>query len=471
MALSSMLLLLVALCSRLAAAQSTPAYDVIVIGAGVAGLKAASDLRQANLRVLVLEARSRPYGRIDTQQPAGWPVSIELGAQWFHGSSNPVLAYARTLRNPSVTITSTGSGDDEATFNPATGEEVSAADDTRWEDWFTEFEDSILPDLQEADGANSRSVADAMNDFMTVKRINDPLQRRGFLSRIETNYVQEYAASANRLSLPYFNADSEMAGGDSVPSNYSSVFSRMVNAIQQSPSSLRLGMVVSSVTPLRASAGSAVVGVQVAATNTRTQRSETITGRFLLSTLPLGVLKASYRSIFAAGIDAGAAARQKAIAALGMGLLNKVIMQFPTAFWTSKDLAGSNQWIGSLPLEDPAAVQWNEFFSLKQTTGQNVLVAFQAGDAAATVEKLGDKETVDSAMVALRQMFGNPSLPNPTRYVITRWAQDPYALGSYSFVAVGATDGMRNALCRTAGRLYFAVTNDCSVRGYATSAA
>lgn len=78
MALSSMLLLLVALCSRLAAAESTPAYDVIVIGAGVAGLKAASDLRQANLRVLVLEARSRPYGRIDTQQPAGWPVSIEV---------------------------------------------------------------------------------------------------------------------------------------------------------------------------------------------------------------------------------------------------------------------------------------------------------------------------------------------------------------------------------------------------------
>jgi energy-converting hydrogenase Eha subunit G len=54
-----------------------------------------------------------------------------------------------------------------------------------------------------------------------------------------------------------------MGGGDSVPANYSAVFSRMVGVLQQSPSSLRLGMVVNGVTPLRATTGGAVIGVQV----------------------------------------------------------------------------------------------------------------------------------------------------------------------------------------------------------------
>lgn len=56
--------------------------DVIVIGAGVAGLKAAYDLQKTHKRsVIVLEARDRPYGRIDTVQPSGWPIKIEVCQQ------------------------------------------------------------------------------------------------------------------------------------------------------------------------------------------------------------------------------------------------------------------------------------------------------------------------------------------------------------------------------------------------------
>jgi hypothetical protein len=68
----------------------------------------------------------------------------------------------------------------------------------------------------------------------------------------------------------------------------------------------------------------AAVLLQVTALSRATQRSETFTARYVLSTLPLGVLKASYGSIFAAGVDSAAAARQASIKALGMGLLNKV---------------------------------------------------------------------------------------------------------------------------------------------------
>jgi monoamine oxidase len=58
--------------------------DVIVIGAGVAGLAAGERLAGAGRRVLVLEGRARAGGRIETHRLPGWPV-IEAGAEFMHG--------------------------------------------------------------------------------------------------------------------------------------------------------------------------------------------------------------------------------------------------------------------------------------------------------------------------------------------------------------------------------------------------
>jgi len=65
-------------------AQDTP---VLVIGAGIAGLAAASSLGRAGLPVLLLEARNRIGGRIFTQRIPGFDAPIELGAEFIHGLS------------------------------------------------------------------------------------------------------------------------------------------------------------------------------------------------------------------------------------------------------------------------------------------------------------------------------------------------------------------------------------------------
>src|SRR5947209_2370090 len=59
--------------------------DVIVIGAGVAGLAAARDLAAGGKKVIVLEARDRIGGRIHTLHERDWPMPIELGAEFCHG--------------------------------------------------------------------------------------------------------------------------------------------------------------------------------------------------------------------------------------------------------------------------------------------------------------------------------------------------------------------------------------------------
>src|SRR5215470_18114089 len=60
-------------------------FDVIVIGAGAAGLAAAHALSARGLSVAVLEARERIGGRIWTIRPEGSSVPLELGAEFVHG--------------------------------------------------------------------------------------------------------------------------------------------------------------------------------------------------------------------------------------------------------------------------------------------------------------------------------------------------------------------------------------------------
>lgn len=61
--------------------------DVAVVGAGVAGLAAARELRRRGLAVVVLEARDRIGGRIFTLRDARLPLPVELGAEFVHGAA------------------------------------------------------------------------------------------------------------------------------------------------------------------------------------------------------------------------------------------------------------------------------------------------------------------------------------------------------------------------------------------------
>jgi monoamine oxidase len=71
-------------------------YDVIVVGAGAAGIAAARRLHDAGKRVIVLEARARIGGRAWTQNAAGFP--LDLGCGWLHSADrNPWSGIAQSL--------------------------------------------------------------------------------------------------------------------------------------------------------------------------------------------------------------------------------------------------------------------------------------------------------------------------------------------------------------------------------------
>ncbi len=60
--------------------MTTIERDIVIIGAGVSGLTAATELRKAGLTVAVLEARDRVGGRLWTDDVEG--AMLEIGGQW-----------------------------------------------------------------------------------------------------------------------------------------------------------------------------------------------------------------------------------------------------------------------------------------------------------------------------------------------------------------------------------------------------
>jgi monoamine oxidase len=69
--------------------------DVVIVGAGLAGLQTANLLQQAGLSVEVLEARDRVGGRIYTESVSG--CSTDLGGQWVGPQQHRLLKLSQSL--------------------------------------------------------------------------------------------------------------------------------------------------------------------------------------------------------------------------------------------------------------------------------------------------------------------------------------------------------------------------------------
>src|SRR5450755_3213607 len=81
--------------------------DVLIIGAGGAGLAAMSALADSGRKVLLLEARDRIGGRMWTQTVPGLAVPIEYGAEFIHGFAPATMAFLKKGGKTAIESTDT----------------------------------------------------------------------------------------------------------------------------------------------------------------------------------------------------------------------------------------------------------------------------------------------------------------------------------------------------------------------------
>lgn len=176
-------------------------------------------------------------------------------------------------------------------------------------------------------------------------------------------------------------------------------------------------------------------------------------------TVPLGILKArkiEFQPALPKKIQAS-------IGSLGYGTLDKIILLFPPGA-TSRLLPPDSEILHLHHDSDEERDGFRivEFFNLDRWTRfleprppYDGLIGFVAGRGAREMEKMTDKELVDIVLGKLRRC--DPGLPDPIGHRITRWARDPFSLGSYSFRKPGSHPGDHDAFTQPmAGWLYFA---------------
>ncbi|PSP15651.1 MAG: monoamine oxidase [Cyanobacteria bacterium QS_8_64_29] len=393
------------------------AERVLVLGAGMAGLAAARQLARWGYRVTLLEARDHVGGRVCTDRSLGVPV--DLGANWIHGTQgNPIAALAQRLgvRYRPTRLANGQFYDFDG--RPLDGAEVRAL--RRDLDVLL----SLEPQL-DARPERDRALADAVDWLSLSPSLTDERWRQR--NWVRSTLATFLGASVTELSRGYFNEDDEFPGPNALLSHGYDAIAR--------------GLAVGLTVRFNCVARRIVWRDREVCIETETA---SFSADRAVVTLPLGVLQAGGPA-FEPPLPSR---KQQAIRRLGMGVLDKVVLRFPFCFWSPEaDFLG---YLSSQAGDSPLLL------SLQPHVGVPILVAFLGGPEARHRECCADRQLVALVMRELRCMFAR-TVPDPTRVAIARWASDPFALGSYSFVRVGASGQDYTALSAPAGeRLFFA---------------
>jgi len=379
--------------------------SVLVIGAGMSGIKAANQLNQQGFDVTVLEGRDRIGGRVWSDDSLGKPV--DLGASWIHGiEGNPIHTLAKDLGVPMY----------EWDYENQVTYDIDGNETTKIDDALAEKQDSFYFWAAKALFNDSEaSVQDAIDVGVKSGDLNN-------FSQAEVEFFanamieQDAAADSRDISLAGLWKDEGFDGPDVIfPEGYDALVKALARGLD-----VRLNTWVSSINYTNKQ-------VEVGTSNGVFKADHVIV------TVPLGVLKKN-KIAFEPQLPEQ---KQAAINSLSMGVLNKVYLAFDDVFW-DKDVT-------NLAKVSEQKGHWSYWINLEPATGLPILTAFNVAQYGKEVENFSNEEIISLAMGELRKIYGK-DIPDPTGNIITRWSQDPFSYGSYSYVPKGVSASMRDKL-------------------------
>jgi monoamine oxidase len=403
----------------------------MVIGAGMAGLVAARLLHDTGCRVTVLEARNRIGGRTWTDFSLGVPT--DLGGSWIHGADhNPLTAWCKSLDIP-LLITS----DEERYFYE---DKVVLARSEIWRRaWRGRW---VASGVLAATAAYQR----------WMRRLGRPVQ----LSLYDAIQPLLNAPWLPELDLRVLGSIvSTSEGVQGAPAEYIDIedwFPGEAHGVNALPIGGYKRLVDDAATGLDIYLNQPVHTVRYHSAGVEAMTEQaTWTADVAIVTAPLGILQHG-KLQFDPPLPPAKEAAIHRIGFGGEGVLGKLFLRFPARFWPA-----DQQWLISLPPTPDQRGVFMAWLNLEPMLGAPMLLAFANGHAAARFDRLAsDQEVVQVALGVLERMFpGRVGQPNGA--IFTRWLSDPWALGSYSYPAVGSSLSDRDLYAApVADRLYFA---------------
>lgn len=390
--------------------------DVVVIGAGAAGLAAARRLHERDVTFLVLEARERVGGRAYTLSSAHGSYPIELGAEFIHGAAKSTRELLREI-----------------------GEEVAPSDgqyfrmqrghlEPESERWATTERILQHVDIEQRD----QSVAAFLD---TIPRGELSSEQRADVCALVEGFDAAIVEDASIIGIA-----KEWRSGVNDTSHrpihgYAPVMEHLARIAGD-----RL-LLQAVVTRIGWSAHDVTIDAVRAGEPLRVRAKRAII------TLPIGVLQA-HADLFAPALPPE---KRADIDRIAMGPVLKVALEFHTPFWREVE-KGRFRKAGFFQAADcQVRTLWTRI-----PDRSPVLMGWSGGGAALRLKERG-VDPVRAALATVAALFPSVDITAELRNAYFHdWQADPFALGAYTYLRVGAADARERLADPIADTLFFA---------------
>jgi monoamine oxidase len=435
-----------------ARAERSRRVDVVVVGAGFAGLAAARELKKAGRSVAVLEARDRVGGRI-LNVPINRKEVVEIGGQWVGPTQDRVLTLIGQLGLETFPTYVDGqnvyyrSGQRQTytgtvpPANPAALVEVlnviSSLDsmaqevppEAPWDAPHAAEWDAQTFETWKLDNTNSDEARDLVDLSIEAVFAAEPRD----LSLLHVVFYVRAAGSFNRLIDTAGGAqESRVVGGSQL------IAIRMAK---------KLGNRVVLKAPVhRIRQGKA--GVRI-----RTSRGEWRAKRAIVAVPPTLAGRIEYSPKLPG-------TRDQLTQRVPMGSVVKCMAVYDEPFWRPDGLSG-------MATSDTGPVKLT--YDNSPPDGRpGVLLGFIEGQAAREFTQVSQADRRAQVLDSFARYFGDRARTEVRDYVDKSWAEDEWTRGCYvGYTPPGVLTGYRQALREPVGRIHWAGTETATVwNGY-----
>ncbi|MCS5711207.1 FAD-dependent oxidoreductase [Candidatus Berkiella aquae] len=410
--------------------------NIIVIGAGIAGLKAALDLAKNKQCVTLLEARERLGGRIYTVKASDHATAIELGASYWEGlESSPLYQdyFSTQTNDPSKPYTKQYKETDSIIVDLKDPHKtpLSSAD-------IANFYDMANDALQKAYRTRLGKTFEQV--IASCELPADPTQAYWVKKILELQCIHQ-STPLSAIGFPDFlipNDEEKLNAYNEATANFCFVgngYGCVINQIAEQCKNAGVKLITNC--PVTKITTQENGGIEI----------ETKQGNFhadkVICTMPLGVLKTQAHTLFSPPLSPE---KIEAINAMGVHTSTRVVLEFETPFW-------DNPLAPYLLLSDPASQGMREFRNNWVLHGKAIL---QTPSYANEAQHLSDRALIELILSHLRLAFAQADVPSPKYAIVHRWSDDPYAQGAYPYRTLQMNEENHQALEKPEGNIYFA---------------